>query len=228
MDSGLYIAASGMLTEMVRQEQISNELANVNTPGFKSDSTVQTSFGELLLHNTSTGQQIGSLSMGSNIAETPTNLTPNPLHETGEPLDFGIEGEGFFGVQTATGVRYTRNGTFTANAEGVLTDAQGDPVLGANGQPVKLRADGTVPASDLGVFEVQGATKQGENLYTGNATGQASGTARAGFLEESGVNAARVMTEMISSFRSLEADQKSIQTINETLGESAGTVGSIS
>ncbi len=228
MDSGLYIAASGMLTEMVRQEQISNELANVNTPGFKSDATVQTSFGELLLHNTSTGAQIGSLSMGSQIAETPTNLTPDPLHETGEPLDFGIEGEGFFGVQTATGVRYTRNGEFIANAEGILTDAQGDPVLGANGAPVKLRADGTVPASDLGVFEVQGATKQGENLYTGNATGQASGTARAGFLEESGVNAARVMTEMISSFRSLEADQKSIQTINETLGESAGTVGSIS
>jgi flagellar basal-body rod protein FlgG len=51
---------------------------------------------------------------------------------------------------------------------------------------------------------------------------------RGGFLEESGVNAARMMTQMISSFRSLEADQKSIQTIDETLSESAGSVGSIS
>lgn len=228
MDSGLYIAASGMLTEMVRQEQISNDLANVNTPGFKSDQTVQTSFGELLLHNTTTGAQIGSLSMGAQIAETPTDLTPNPLHETGEPLDFGIEGNGFFAVRTAAGVRYTRDGQFTNNAEGILTDAQGDPVLGANGAPVKLRADGTVPASSLGVFELSGAEKQGENLFTGNATGAATGTARAGFLEESGVNAARVMTQMISSFRSLEADQKSIQTINETLDESAGSVGAIS
>ncbi|HEX4752015.1 MAG TPA: flagellar hook-basal body protein [Solirubrobacterales bacterium] len=228
MDSGLYIAASGMLTEMVRQEQISNDLANVNTPGFKSDGTVQTSFGELLLHNTSTGAQIGSLSLGAEISETPTNLTPDPLHETGEPLDFGIEGEGFFGVRTAAGVRYTRNGQFTADAEGNLTDAQGDAVLGPNGAPVKLRADGTVPVTDVGVFEVAGVRQEGENLFTGNATGAASGQARAGFLEESGVNPARVMTQMISSFRSLEADQKSIQTIDETLDESAGSVGSIS
>src|SRR6185437_12462017 len=98
MDSGLYIAASGMLSEMVRQEQISNQLANVNTPGFKSEGNVQEGFGELLLQNTVTGAQVGSLSLGAQISETPLDLTPNPLHETGEPLDFGIEGEGFFGV----------------------------------------------------------------------------------------------------------------------------------
>jgi flagellar basal-body rod protein FlgF len=228
MDSGLYIAASGMLTEMVRQEQISNQLANVNTPGFKSDGTVQAGFGELLLHNTVTGAQVGSLSLGSEIAATPTDLTPNPLHETGEPLDFGIEGEGFFAVRTGAGTRYTRNGQFTPNAEGVLTDAGGDAVLSPTGAPVRLRADGAVPASDLGVFELAGAEQQGENLFTGNATGPASGQVRAGFLEESGVNASRVMVQMISSFRSLEADQKSIQTIGETLEESAGQVGAIS
>lgn len=228
MDSGLYIAASGMLTQMVRQEQISNQLANVNTPGFKSDQAVQAGFGELLLHNTATGAQVGRLSLGTEIAETPTDLTPDPLHETGEPLDFGIEGKGFFGVQTATGVRYTRDGQFTTDAEGNLTDAAGDLVLGPNGQSVKLRADGTVPAAAVGAFEVAGAKKQGENLFTGNATGAATGNVRAGYLEESGVSSARVMTQMISSFRSLEADQKSIQTIDETLDESAGQVGSIS
>lgn len=131
-------------------------------------------------------------------------------------------------MQTAAGVRYTRDGQFTTDAEGNLTDAEGDLVLGPNGQSVKLRADGTVSASALGVFEIAGAEKQGENLFTGNPTGVASGTARAGFLEESGVNSARVMTQMITSFRSLEADQKSIQTIDETLDESAGQVGSIS
>lgn len=227
MDSGLYIAASGMLAEMVRQEQISNQLANVNTPGFKSEGNVQEGFGELLLQNTVTGARVGSLSLGAEISETPLDLTPNPLHETGEPLDFGIEGEGFFGVNTAQGVRYTRNGQFTANAEGVLTDAQGNQVLGANGAPVRLRAKGTVNAGELGVFNVTGVKGAGENLYTGNAAGAGAGRVRGGFLEESGVDAARVMTEMISSFRSLEADQKSIQTIGETLSESAGTVGAI-
>src|SRR6201992_635812 len=228
MDSGLYIARAGMLAEMVRQEQISNQLANVNTPGFKSEGTVQEGVGELLLQNTVTGEQVGSLSLGAEISETPLDLTPNPLHETGEPLDFGIEGEGFFGVNTAQGVRHTRNAQFTSNAEGILTDAQGEQVLGANGQPVRLQANGTVNPAQLGVFNVTGVKQAGENLYTGNAAGAGAGRVRGGFLEESGVNAARTMTQMISSFRSLEADQKSIQTVGETLSQAAGSEGAIS
>lgn len=228
MDSGLYIAASGMLAEMVRQEQISNQLANVNTPGFKAEGNVQAGFGELLLQNTVTGVPVGRLSLGAEIAETPLDLAPNPLRETGEPLDFGIEGEGFFAVNTAQGVRYTRDGQFTTDAQGNLVTAAGDQVLGANGAPVRLRGDGTVAPGQLGVFNVTGVKQAGENLYAGNAAGNGPGRVRAGFLEESGVDAARVMTQMISSFRSLEADQKSIQTIGETLGESAGQEGAIS
>jgi flagellar basal-body rod protein FlgG len=227
MDSGLYIAASGMLTEMVRQEQISNELANVNTPGFKADRSTQEGFGELLLQNTATGASVGRLSLGVEIGETSTDLAPAGVHETGEPLDFALEGEGFFAVRTEAGVRYTRNGQFSADAEGNLTDQLGDPVLGAGGAPVRLRADGAVAPGDIGVFQVAGAEKQGENLYTGNATGAATGKVRAGFLEESAVNPSQAMVQMISSFRSLEADQKSIQTIDETLSESAGQVGAI-
>lgn len=227
MDAGLYIAASGMLAEMVRQEQISNELANVNTPGYKADRASQAGFGELLLQNTQTGASVGRLSLGAQIAETSTDLAPAAIHETGEALDFAVEGEGFFAVRTAAGVRYTRNGQFSTDAAGNLTDQLGDPVLGANGGPVRLRGDGTAAAGDIGVFQVAGAEKQGDNLYTGNATGAASGKVRAGFLEESAVNPSQTMVRLISSFRALEADQKSIQTINETLGESAGQVGAI-
>jgi flagellar basal-body rod protein FlgG len=226
MDAGLYIAASGMLAEMVRQEQISNSLANVNTPGFKADRATQAGFGELLLQNTRTGASVGRLSLGVEIAETSTDLAPAGIHETGEPLDFAVEGEGFFAVRTDAGVRYTRNGQFSTDAEGNLTDQLGEPVLGANGSPVRLRGDGTVAPGDIGVFEVQGAKKEGENLFTGNATGRATGKVRAGFLEESAVNPSQAMVRMISSFRALEADQKSIQTINETLSES-GQVGAI-
>jgi flagellar basal-body rod protein FlgF len=227
MDSGLYIAASGMLAEMTRQEQISNELANVNTPGFKTDRSSQAGFGELLLHNTRTGAQVGQLGLGVQIDNTTTEMTPEPLHQTGELLDFGIEGEGFFGVRTAAGVRYTRNGQFVPNPAGDLTDAQGDLVLGPNGGPVRLRANGTVPAADLGVFAVNGAEEVGDSLFTGAAAGAATGRAKAGALEESAVNPAQTMVQMISSFRELEADQKSIQTIDETLSESAGEVGEV-
>jgi flagellar basal-body rod protein FlgG len=212
---------------MVRQEQISNQLANVNTPGFKSDRATQAGFGELLLQNTQTGAAVGRLSLGVEIAETSTDLSPAGIHETGEPLDFAIEGDGFFAVRTEAGIRYTRNGQFSTDAEGNLTDQLGDLVLGPSGAPVRLRGDGTVTPGDIGAFEVAGAEKQGENLYTGNATGAATGKVRAGFLEESAVNPSQAMVQLISSFRALEADQKSIQTIGETLSESAGQVGSI-
>jgi flagellar basal-body rod protein FlgF len=228
MDRGLYIAASGMLAEMVRQDQIANDLANATTPGYKADRSAQAGFGELLLHNTRSGRVIGSTGLGVQIDEVRTDLTPGPIHETGEPLDFAIEGEGYFAVRTAQGVRYTRNGQFGVSAEGTLVDAFGNEVLGADGNPVRVRRDGTVRAGDVGVFAVSGAAKQGDSLFTGTAAGTASGQVRAGALEESATDPAHAMVDMISSFRSLEADQKALQTIDETLGEFAGQVGALS
>ena len=67
MERGLYIAASGMVSEMARQDLISNDLANASTAGYKSDTAVQGSFGELLLQNTQTGTTVGSLGQGSRI-----------------------------------------------------------------------------------------------------------------------------------------------------------------
>lgn len=227
MDRGLYIAASGMLAEMVRQDQIANELANATTPGYKADRSAQSGFGELLLSNTENGRTIGKLGLGVQIDEISTDLTPGPIHETGEPLDLAIEGEGFFAVRTPAGVRYTRNGQFGASADGTLVDAFGNEVLGPDGAPVKLRRDGTLAAGDVGVFAVDGARKQGESLFTGTATGAAGGQVRTGALEESATDPARSMVDMISSFRSLEADQKAIQTIDETLGQFAGQVGAV-
>ncbi len=228
MDRGLYIAASGMLAEMVRQDQIANDLANSTTPGYKADRSAQAGFGELLLHNTRNGRPIGDVGFGVQIDEVRTDLAPGPIHETGEPLDFAVEGEGFFAVQTAAGVRYTRNGQFGVSAEGLLVDSFGNQVLGADGNPVRVRRDGTVRAADVGVFAVTGAAKQGENLFTGTAAGTGSGVVRAGALEESATDPAHAMVEMITSFRSLEADQKALQTIDETLGQFAGQVGAVS
>ena len=160
MDRGLYIAASGMLAEMTRQEQIANELANSTTPGYKADRSAQSGFGELLLSNTRNGRAIGRVGLGVQVDEIRTDLTPGPLHETGDPLDLAIEGEGYFAVNTAAGVRYTRNGQFTASAAGTLTDSFGNEVLGANGEPVRLRRDGTISAADVGVFAVDGAASR--------------------------------------------------------------------
>lgn len=228
MDRGLYIAASGMLAEMVRQDQISNELANASTPGYKADRSAQGGFGELLLQNTRSGAPVGPIGLGVQIEETRTDLTPGAIRDTGEPLDFAVEGEGFFAVRTPAGVRYTRNGQFAANAAGLLTDSLGNQVLGPGGAPVRLRGDGSVDPAGIGVFAVDGARKAGDSLFVGNATGAAAGRVRAGALEQSATDPARTMVDMISSFRALEANQKAIQTIDDTLGQFAGQVGAVS
>jgi flagellar basal-body rod protein FlgG len=136
MDRGLYLAASGMLAEQVRQNQIANDLANASTPGYKADRTTQQSFGSMLLANSQTGQVIGSQTTAVQVTGEVTDWTAEPVKDTGEPLDFAIVGDGFFALQTANGTRYTRNGQFTANAQGQLVTAGGDRVLGRNGQPL--------------------------------------------------------------------------------------------
>ena len=227
MDLGLDIAASGMVAEQVRQDQLANDLANASTPGFKPDQSSQQSFGQVLLANTQGAPSIGSIDQGVSLGKTSTDMTPGALQETGEPLDFAIAGSGFFAVKTAQGVRYTRDGQFTSSAQGVLTDASGDPVLGQGGGQIKVATGSAVPASAVGVFEVPGAAKQGENLYTGMAAGKASGTVRQGSLEGSGVDAAKVMVEMITSLRSFQSGQQAIQSIGQTLQEAASQVGSL-
>ncbi len=227
MDLGLYIAASGMVAEQVRQDQLSNDLANASTPGYKADESPQHSFGQVLLANTEGGAAVGSVDEGVALGKSYTDMTPASMQETGEPLDFAIQGSGFFAVHTAQGVRYTRDGQFTTSAQGVLTDGDGNPVLGRGGAQIKVAHSGTVPASAVGVFEVPGAVKQGENLYTGAAAGKPSGTVRQGSLEGSGVDAAKVMVEMITSLRSFQSGQQAIQAIGQTLQEAASQVGSV-
>lgn len=228
MDLGLYIAASGMVAEQTRQAQLSNDLANASTPGYKPEESPQHSFGEMLLANTATGQPVGTMNTGVQLGATYVNLASAGLRSTGQPLDFGIAGPGFFAVHTAQGVRYTRNGQFTASASGQLVDGAGDPVLSQSGAPVKVEADGTVPAGALGVFELKGAAKQGENLFTGTPAGRATGTVHSGALEESGVSPARTMVDMIGSLRTFQSGQQAIQAIEQTLQAAATQVGSLS
>src|SRR3954463_529272 len=226
MERGLYIAASGMLAEQIRQDQIANDLANASTSGYKADRTSQRTFGDLLMDNSVTGAQIGSQSTAVQVDRIETDFSPKPARDTGEPRDFAIVGEGFFSVRTAPGTRYTRNGEFAGNAQGPLVTSSGDVVLGRNGEPVTLGADGRVDPRALGVVNLTNPRKQGDNLLTGTPAGNSTSEVRAGALEASGADSSRSMVDMISSLRAFEAGQKVIQTIDETLGKAATQVGS--
>ena len=155
-----------------------------------------------------------------------TDFTPAAARETGEPLDFAISGEGFFAVQTAQGVRYTRNGQFALDPQNRLVTAQGDPVLDSRGRPITAPTASSTRAASAS-FNLTNPRKEGNSLIAGTAAGAATGAVRAGALEGSGADAARSMVDMIASMRAFEAGQKVIQTIDETLGKAVTQVGSV-
>jgi flagellar basal-body rod protein FlgF len=228
MDLGLSIAASGMVAEQVREDQLANDLSNASTPGYKPTEDVQSAFGTMLLQNSSTGQSLGSVDTDTQITSQTPNLTSAPFETTNEPLDFAVAGSGFFAVKTAQGVRYTRDGQFTESAQGDLTDASGNTVLGQSGAPIKVAADGTVPASAVGVFNVAKPVDQGDNLFSGSASGKATGSVSSGVLEGSGVDAAQTMVEMIASLNTYQSGEQAIQTIHETMQRSSSATGALS
>jgi flagellar basal-body rod protein FlgG len=228
MDLGLNIASAGMLAEQVQEDQISNDLANASTPGYKASSSVQQSFGSLLLENTGTGHSIGSIDTGVEISKGQTNLSQGPMETTGRALDFAVSGAGFFAVRTANGVQYTRNGQFSVSNRGLLVDQYGDDVLSQSGSPIKAGATGTVPTSALGLFNVSNPSQLGNNNFSGKASGgRASGQLYSGQLEGSGIDPIQAMVKMETALNSYTAGQQTIGTISQTMQESASTVAQV-
>jgi flagellar basal-body rod protein FlgF len=231
MERGLYIAASGMLAELARQDQIASDLANVSTVAYKPERTSVASFGRMLLVERPSGRAVGSLGLGVAALAGRPDLAQGPLRETGEPLDVAIEGEGFLAVRTAAGTRYTRAGQLRLDGHGRLVTAAGDPVLDERGQPVllssprpRIAADGSVSVEGrvvarLGLVSLRDPVKEGEGLYRGSPGPRPPETAiRQGFLEGSSVDPARAMVDMVVSLRAFEAMQRVIRAIDDTLG----------
>jgi flagellar basal-body rod protein FlgG len=241
MDRSLYIMASGMLTELARQDRIANDLANASTPGYKRTVATQHAFGDILLESRRTGQLVGASGLGVEEAGARVDLTQGALRMTDEPLDVALDGDGFFSVATANGVRYTRDGQFRVDAGGRLVTAVGDAVLGTNGRPIvvgadakpTIAADGTVESGGrtvgrLAVAALTNPAKVDGGFFAGGAAGPARETAvRQGFLEQPNATAAETMVEMIESLRAFEADQRVIHSIDESLqrGIQAGGTG---
>jgi flagellar basal-body rod protein FlgG len=228
MDLGLNIASAGMLAEQVQEDQISNDLANASTPGYKASSSVQQSFDSLLLKNSANGQTIGQIATGVNVSKGQTDLAQGPMQQTGRPLDFAIQGAGFFAVKTANGTQYTRNGQFSVSDKGQLVDQYGDDVLSQTGAPIAVGAAGTVPTSALGVFNVSRPSQLGNNNFSGSAAGgRASGQVYSGQLEGSGIDPIQEMVKMEAALNAYTAGQQTIGTISQTMQASAQNVAQV-
>ncbi len=158
MDSGFYAACAGLRAQSQALEVAAHNLANVNTTGFRGE---QTTFQSLVALTGPTAPNLLNLATNNYgvLEGAHLDLSPGNLASTGNPLDVGIEGNGFFAIQTARGTLYTRNGSFQVSSTGELVTAAGDPVLGDNaGKPGVIRVPaGALTISPDGTLSVGGA-----------------------------------------------------------------------
>jgi flagellar basal-body rod protein FlgF/flagellar basal-body rod protein FlgG len=150
MNSGIYTASAGLLARTQQLDVAANNLANANTSGFRGE---RISFQTRLMSASATVASKAVNSFGV-LGEGRTDFAQGSMLATGNPLDLALEGQGFFAVQTPSGVQYTRNGAFHLTRTGGLVTAEGYPVLGANG-PIVLPS-GNPEISPAGVISVNG------------------------------------------------------------------------
>lgn len=254
MIRGLYTSGWSMLANTRKMDVITNNLANVNTNGFKKDGVVFQSFPELLtqrIKDTGGNAAIGTLDLGSDVAEIHTYNTPGQMVKSDRNLDFSIndDGKSFFtiGITQPNGdiqEFYTRDGAFSLDPTGRLVNKDGNLVMGQNGA-ITLKGDNFTVTSDgkifqngaqVGALKIANFTnpetlrKTGNNLVNTTAEtvqGTFQGSIMQGYIEQSNVNVVREMVDMISVTRAYEASQKALQAQDSTLDKAVNEVGKV-
>lgn len=242
MIRGIYSAASGLLAQMARQLVTSNNLANLNTPGYRQDIASLREYPGLDLFRLFDGQmsQVGQLGTGAATELGVVDLSQGALVDTGNPLDLAISGPAFFAIQTPDGIRYTRDGSFARDAQGLLVNSSGLPVLGEGGPillpegEVVVNGDGLVTVAGQQVgrlllteFQPGQLRKVGSNLFEALAAGQppANSAVNQGFLEKANVDVTQAVVDMMAATRSYEASLRLLQMQDEILSKSVNEIG---
>jgi flagellar basal-body rod protein FlgG len=268
-----------MITQQRRHDAVSNNIANLNTPGYKEQQAVIRSFPEMLIHlvGESSGtpgrpanRQIGVVNSGVMVEEIVPNFTQGTLQETGNPYDValvsnipvdeatGYEPQAFFTVwNEANEPRYTRNGSFYVDAEGGLRTSDGYRVIGADGQPivlnvpleqVRIAANGALFDANTGeqlagnpallisrIDNPYNLVREGYGVFrladpAANppaAADPAQFSVQQGFVEQSNVDPARAIVDLMTALRIYEANQRVIQYYDSSLDKAVNEVGRV-
>ena len=227
MISGIFNLIDGSMTQQLRFETIANNMANSNTNGFKKDII---SFSEAL----------------ETQSNSSTDFSQGPIRFTGNELDVALSSKGFFKVETSNGIRYTRDGAFSVNAEGFLVTGNRDVVLGENGPisieggEVHIGRDGQVMVNNESVDKIlvvdfdepQLLRKEGFSYYSYQGENIGISTVpdaeiQQKYLESSNVNPTQEIIEMIQTYRSFEAVEKGIQYIDALTKEMVNDFGTV-
>jgi flagellar basal-body rod protein FlgF len=226
MENTLLIGLSRQTVLERQLDVVANNIANVNTAGFKSD---QSLFEEYLMSGAHEDNFKAADRRVSFVQDRGTyrDFTQGPTEQTGNPLNVAISGNGFLVVQTAAGERYTRDGGLQMNNQGQLVTASGDPVLGTSGpivfqstdHDINVSPDGTVTVVEgngrtdslrgklrlVSFTDAQKLLKEGANLYSpgegGGAQPDLKSQVQQGYIEKSNVNSVVEMSRMIEITR---------------------------
>ena len=243
MSGTIYKAAAGALLQQMRLDVLSNNLANVNTVGFKADQP------EFRLDPLDKASYPGSpdgkiLNPYSPPMQVGINYMPGQTVQTGNALDVALMGSGFFEVRTKAGLEYTRNGNLTVNADGVLSSSDGYPVMGEGGEitiqgakvEIAENGDVVVDGNVLDRLKVVDFPRPYDLKKTGNtrfvpaktdvrSQPAADYTISQGFVEASNVDAIATMTEIIETTRVFESYQRVIRASDDATAKAVNDVG---
>jgi flagellar basal-body rod protein FlgF len=209
-------------------EITANNLANLNTTGFKGDRAFHTLLRETV-NDSGYPEGIGLTVNRSVRTDRNIDYSDGDILSTGRNLDVAIRGDGFLTIQTPRGERYTRNGNMHLDSNSTLRTADGNPVLGVSGRPITL-GTGEIHISDNGGVYLNGeevdrlkvvvfqdrsqVEKEGEALFYSKSEEtpalRTDMVVRSGYLEQANVNAIKSMVEMINIMRHFEAIQRSV------------------
>jgi flagellar basal-body rod protein FlgF len=235
MDPAYYVAAGSLKARSFQLDVVSNNLANAATVGYKPEKSFFAVFNKAAKEGR--GLPLSPyLNDGTVLASRGTDFSQGGLHVTGRSMDLALQGQGFFQIQTAQGVQATRDGRFTLSKTGQLQTIGGDAVLGKNGRPIQLDTadpafnvlpDGTVQQGQETVGQLaivdyadtQALQRTGSNRFDASkATAKASGaTVVQGAQEQSGVDMATCMIDMIRLNRLFEMSIKAASTITNDM-----------
>lgn len=224
MDRGFYTSVSAMMCGTKKLADVANNIANINTIGFKKDKSMVTQFSDLMINKMDDNMNVGNLINQVNISETYTLYTEGSLFQTGLPNDNAIIGEGFFKIDREGEYVYTRDGSFKVDADGYLVTSKGYYVMNKNNARIRVE-EGVDYSQDLMVVnfeDLQTLERTDNNLFVNkfnlsNEVQVDNPTIKNGFLELSNVDAATELTDMITTQRYYQFNQRSLTVRDELL-----------
>lgn len=216
MIKGIYCANTGLNATQQKLNTIANNLANVNTDGFKQ---------EKVLFKTFINETNGVVPAGTSV-----DFTAGSLKETGREYDFAINGDAFFKVNSAQGDRYIRQGSFNCDESGYLTDKNGNKIAGVSGD-VKIENGKPDQEFYLVAIKNKAFLTRTEDGFMASEQAEISNQQTfqvvQGKLESSNVDLIYNLSEMISTARSYSLNSKMIMSQDEMLKKAADEIGSL-